>query len=190
MTGKTNKPRRPNMKATGTVATKTPRTAAKKTRAATPEAPAPEPVAMTATALVPEPAPELTAADLAPVEEASTEDAAEQTVEQITITAQPLPATETITEEMSEAIVQTGEWADQKGTEIMSDVLESTKKFAEEAKGRFEAAFAEISEKTKAGVEKSSKAMEELSEMAKGNVEALVESGKIATKGSHGSGRC
>lgn len=189
MTGKINKPRRPYTKASGTVTNKAPRTAARKVAAATPEAPAPEPVAVTATALVPEPAPELTAADLAPVEEAYNEDAAEQTVEHIAIPAQPLPTTETITEEVSETIVESGEWADQKGTEIMTDVLESTKKFAEEAKGRFEAAFAEISEKAKAGVEKSSKAMEELSEMAKGNVEALVESGKIATKGVEAMGQ-
>ncbi|RXR27551.1 phasin family protein [Sphingobium fluviale] len=185
MTGKSKTPRRPKMANTGTVAAKTPRTVTRKRAAVTPEAPAPKPVAMAEPAPAPEPTPELTAADLAPAEDiiTETEHVIEPTVEHIEITAPPPPAVEAATEEVSQALTETEERADQKGTKIMTDVLESTKKFAEEAKGRFEAAFAEMSEKTKAGVEKSSKAMEELSALAKGNVEALVESGKIATKG-------
>lgn len=69
------------------------------------------------------------------------------------------------------------------GTNLMNDILENSKKFAEDAKVRFQGAFSEISEKAKAGVEKSTKAVEELGDIAKGNVEALVESGKIAAKG-------
>ncbi|HUD92282.1 phasin family protein [Sphingobium sp.] len=76
---------------------------------------------------------------------------------------QPLPATE--------------------GTKIMNDVIETGKKFAEETKAKFETAYSDFNEKTKAHVEKSTKAIEELSDIAKGNVEALVESGKIAAKG-------
>lgn len=77
----------------------------------------------------------------------------------------------------------------QKGKIPMSDVLETTKKYTEEAKERFQAAFSEMSEKTKAGVEKSTRAFEEFSDLAKGNVEALVESGKIATKGVEAIGQ-
>jgi hypothetical protein len=80
-----------------------------------------------------------------------------------TIATQPLPATE--------------------GTKIMNDVIESGKKIAEETKAKFESAYADFNEKTKAHVEKSTKAIEELSDIAKGNVEALVESSKIAAKG-------
>lgn len=76
---------------------------------------------------------------------------------------QPLPATE--------------------GTKIMNDVIENGKKFAEDTKAKFETAYADFNEKTKAHVEKSTKAIEELSDIAKGNVEALVESSKIAAKG-------
>lgn len=71
----------------------------------------------------------------------------------------------------------------------MVDVIESTKKFADDAKVQFESAFSELSEKTKAGVEKSTKAFEELSALTKGNVEALVESSKIAVKGVEGLGQ-
>lgn len=69
------------------------------------------------------------------------------------------------------------------GTKMMNDVIETGKKFAEETKAKFETAYAGLNEKAKAGVEKSTKAIEELSDIAKGNVEALVESGKIAAKG-------
>ena len=64
----------------------------------------------------------------------------------------------------------------------MNDVMETGKKFAEDAKAKFETAYAGFNEKTRSGVEKSTKAIEEMSDMAKGNVEALVESGKIAAK--------
>lgn len=69
------------------------------------------------------------------------------------------------------------------GTAVMTDVMETTKKFAEDTKAKFESAFADFNTKAKAGVEKSAKAMEEISDLAKGNVEAFVESGKIAAKG-------
>ena len=69
------------------------------------------------------------------------------------------------------------------GTTIMNDVIETGKKFAEETKAKLETVYADLNEKAKASVEKSTKAIEELSDIAKGNVEALVESGKIAAKG-------
>lgn len=65
----------------------------------------------------------------------------------------------------------------------MNDVIETGKKFAEETKAKLESVYADMNEKAKAGVEKSTKALEEMSDIAKGNVEALVESGKIAAKG-------
>lgn len=68
------------------------------------------------------------------------------------------------------------------GKAIMNEVMENGKKFAEDAKAKMETAYADFNEKTKAHVEKSTKAIEEMSDIAKGNVEALVESGKIAAK--------
>lgn len=69
------------------------------------------------------------------------------------------------------------------GKTVMVDMIETTKNFTEDAKAKFATAFSEIKEKAKVGVEKSSKAVEELTEITKGNVEAFVESGKIAAKG-------
>jgi hypothetical protein len=68
------------------------------------------------------------------------------------------------------------------GTKIMNDVMETGKKFAEDTKAKFETVYAEMNEKAKASVEKSTKAIEEMSDIAKGNVEAMVESSKIAAK--------
>ncbi|CAH0353062.1 MAG: TIGR01841 family phasin [Sphingobium sp.] len=75
------------------------------------------------------------------------------------------------------------------GTNAMNDVIENTKKYTEEAKTRFQSAFSEMNEKAKTSVEKSTKAVEEMTEIAKGNVEALVESGKIAAKGIEAMGQ-
>jgi len=70
-----------------------------------------------------------------------------------------------------------------KGTTIMTDAIETAKGYAEEAKTRMQSAFTEMNEKTKTAMEKSAKAFEELGELAKGNLEAVVESSKIAAKG-------
>jgi phasin family protein len=52
-----------------------------------------------------------------------------------------------------------------------------------EAIEKSQAMFAELNDKAKAAVEKNTKLVGEMTELAKGNVEALVESGKIAAKG-------
>ena len=70
-----------------------------------------------------------------------------------------------------------------KGIYIMTDAMETAKTYAEEAKTRYQGAVAELNEKAKVAVEKSSKAIEEISELTKGNFDAVVESSKIATKG-------
>lgn len=67
-----------------------------------------------------------------------------------------------------------------KGFKTMNDTV---KKFAEDAKARTEALTAEINEKAKDAFAKSSKLAEEAVEFNKANIEALVESGKIAAKG-------
>ncbi|MBX4390079.1 phasin family protein, partial [Mycobacterium tuberculosis] len=52
-----------------------------------------------------------------------------------------------------------------------------------EAIEKTQAMFAELNDKAKAQVEKNTKLVGEMTELAKGNVEALVESGKITAKG-------
>lgn len=49
--------------------------------------------------------------------------------------------------------------------------------------------FAEANERAKAAVEKSTKLFEEANEFSKGNIEAIVESGKIAAKGFESFGQ-
>ena len=48
---------------------------------------------------------------------------------------------------------------------------------------RFQAAFGEINERAKAATEKTAKIAEELTDLTRGNVEALVASSKVAQKG-------
>jgi hypothetical protein len=73
--------------------------------------------------------------------------------------------------------------AAKKGSFIMTDAMETAKTYAEEAKTRIQGAVADMNEKAKVALEKSTKAMEELGELTKGNYEAIVESSKIAAKG-------
>jgi len=51
---------------------------------------------------------------------------------------------------------------------------------------QFRAAFGDINERAKAAAEKSAKIVEELAELTRGNVEALVASSKVAAKGVEG----
>jgi len=71
----------------------------------------------------------------------------------------------------------------------MTDTLETAKTYAEEAKSRFQGAFADINDKARTALDKSSKAFEEFGELTKGNLEAVVESSKIAAKGFEALGQ-
>ncbi len=76
-----------------------------------------------------------------------------------------------------------------KGESVMTDALETAKTYAEEAKTRFQSAFSDMNEKAKAAMEKSSKTFEEIGELTKGNMEAVVETSKIAAKGLESLGQ-
>jgi phasin family protein len=56
--------------------------------------------------------------------------------------------------------------------------------FTKPATERFQAMFGEANDRAKAAVERSAKLAEELTELTKGNVEALVASGRVAAKGA------
>ncbi len=100
----------------------------------------------------------------------------EQVTEVADIVAAPIVETvEPVTEAVAQTIEQTAPQAAEtaaQGKDIMETTIEKTQAF-----------FAEFNEKAKAQVEKSTKLIGEATEFAKGNVEALVESGKIAAKG-------
>lgn len=67
-----------------------------------------------------------------------------------------------------------------KGFKQMND---SVKKFADEAKSRVEALSADFNARTKDALAKSNKFAEEAVQFNKANIEAIVESGRIAAKG-------
>lgn len=66
--------------------------------------------------------------------------------------------------------------AAKKDTDIMTTTFETVTE-------KSQAMFAELNERAKAAMEKNAKLVEEMNDLAKGNVEAVVESGKIAVKG-------
>lgn len=73
-----------------------------------------------------------------------------------------------------------------KGFKTMNDTV---KKFAEDAKTRAEALTADFNARAKDAFAKSSKIAEEAVEFNKANIEAVVESGKIAAKGLESLGQ-
>ena len=79
------------------------------------------------------------------------------------------------------------------GSRIMNDTMtkaqETAKKFTVDAGERVQALFGEVSERAKGAYEKSVKLTEELTEFQKGNVEAFVESSKLAAKAAESLGQ-
>lgn len=130
------------------------------------EAIAPAPV-------IAEPVPVLEAApqEVTETVEAVVEAPAEQIVEAATETAIAV----------AEVVEETVAAPEEKGIWKMTTI--------ENATDKAQALFAEWNDRTKAAVEKSTKLVEEANEFAKGNVEALVESGRIAAKGFEGLGQ-
>lgn len=92
---------------------------------------------------------------------------------------------ETLVAEPVEAIVE-------KTVEIVAAVEAATETIVKETKvmetietnvAKAQAFFSDFNDRTKAAVEKSTKLVEEANDFAKGNLEAIVESGKITAKG-------
>lgn len=75
------------------------------------------------------------------------------------------------------------------GNHIMNEAIETTKKFAEDAKARVQTLVTDFNGKAKSAMEKSSKAVGEINDITKGNLEAIVESSKIAAKGFESIGQ-
>src|SRR3546814_15818222 len=72
---------------------------------------------------------------------------------------------------------------------MVDDTLNAAKISSADAREKLQAVYGEFNEKAKVAVEKSGKIIEELNELTKGNVEAVVESGKIAAKGAETLGQ-
>jgi hypothetical protein len=120
-------------------------------------------------------------APVAPV--AKVETVVEQVIEKAADTAVKTtePVVEAI-EAIKPAIVETPVALIQKEVKTMEANLKNA---AEKA----QTLFAEANERAKAAVEKGTKLFEEANEFSKGNIEAIVESGKIAAKGFESFGQ-
>jgi phasin family protein len=79
------------------------------------------------------------------------------------------------------------------GSKTMNETVmkaqEAAKNFTADAGVRVQALFGEVSERAKGAYEKSVKMTEELTEFQKGNVEAMVESSKLAAKAAESLGQ-
>jgi len=106
--------------------------------------------------------------------------AVEQPAAPVLVTAPvETPAVETVIATVTETVAEAAQEAP---ATIKKEVIKMNETI-KDAADKGQAYFAEFSAKAKAAAEKSAKAFEEINEFGKGNVEALVESGKIAAKG-------
>jgi phasin family protein len=71
----------------------------------------------------------------------------------------------------------------QAGVKTMANTSNKAAETGQIAAEQFRAAFGDINERAKAATEKSAKIVEELADLTRGNVEAIVASSKIAAKG-------
>lgn len=157
------------------MASKGPRTGAKKPVAKAPVAKAATKVAAPAVEPKPEPVVEpVVEAVAAPVEPIA--DVAEPVIEEIVE-----PAIETVAETVETVAAPVTEIIEETAPQMADTASKGI--YTMEAIEKSQAMFAELNDKAKAAVEKNTKLVGEMTELAKGNVEALVESGKIAAKG-------
>ena len=113
---------------------------------------------------------------------------------------EPVPAAEA-TQEVIEAVETAAEPAQAAAADVINEagavagtvaesiVKEATMSTIENNTAKAQALFADFNNRTKAAVEKSTKLVEEANEFAKGNLEAVVESSRIAAKGFESLGQ-
>ena len=146
-------------------------------RASKPAAPKAEAVAAKAEK---KPAPETVIEAVAPVNVSGpdpvVEVASQEAVETVQAAAEPAEVAVAETVNAAEAVVTTAADTIVKETSTMATNFENNTVKAQ-------ALFADWNDRTKAAVEKSTKLVEDANEFAKGNLEAVVESGRIAAKG-------
>lgn len=146
--------------------------AAPKARAAAPKAEKPAPSAVIEAAAPLNANGPVPAVEVAPQEAVETVQAAAEQAE--AAAASTLNASQAVAEDAREAIV--------KEVSTMETGIENNA-------AKAQAFFADFNDRTKAAVEKSTKMVEEANEFAKGNLEAVVESSRIAAKGFEALGQ-
>jgi phasin family protein len=74
-------------------------------------------------------------------------------------------------------------------TDTVNNTAETVKNFTQDAQNRATAVFGDMNARAKAAMERSGKLFEELNDFNKGNIEALVESSKVAAKAAETLGQ-
>ena len=145
-------------------------------RASKPAAPKAQAVAAKAEKPVPVAVAEAVAPVIAPEPVPAVEVASQEAVETVQPAAEPAEVAVAETVNVTEAVAETAAETIVKETTPMATTFETNT-------AKAQALFADWNDRTKAAVEKSTKLVEEANEFAKGNLEAVVESSRIAAKG-------
>ncbi|KTF68739.1 phasin family protein [Sphingomonas sp. HT-1] len=117
-----------------------------------------------------------------PVDAAATQEVKTNIEEATATVAEPVKAAVEEAIEAAETVAPAVTTSTAKETTIMATNFETTT-------AQTQNMFGDMNERAKAAVEKSTKLVEEANEFAKGNIEAMVESGRIAAKGFEAMGQ-
>ncbi len=101
---------------------------------------------------------------------------------EIEIPAPPV-ATVAAEEEPAEEIITTTQDTVKEGIEVMATTTQKTIDAGKTAADQVQAVFGDLNERAKGVMEKSAKIAQEVTDLSKGNVEALVASSRVAAKG-------
>lgn len=168
--------------------------ATKGPKAAKPAAPKPaaragKSLAPTAQAVAPaaeKPAPSSVIEAAAPVNATgpvpAVEAASQEAVESVSAAVEPAEAAAAVSLNTAPVVAAAAPEATVKEVSTMETTIENNT-------AKAQAFFADYNDRTKTAVEKSTKLVEEANEFAKGNLEAVVESGRIAAKGFEALGQ-
>lgn len=164
--------------------------AAPKAKIAAPKAEKPAPVAKAEPVAPPAAIEPVPAVEAAP-QEVETQPAVEPVVEAVEAAIEPVEAAaETVVPEPEVAALEIVT-ATIAAPEVATAAIKESKvmETIETNVAKAQAFFADFNDRAKGAVEKSTKLIEEANEFAKGNVEAIVESSKIAAKGLESFGQ-
>jgi phasin family protein len=92
--------------------------------------------------------------------------------------AEPVEVAGQVAEQVEEAVTETVE----QGANTMTETIEKAREATQQTAAQFQNAMGETSQQAKAAMEKGARVAEELADLTRGNIEALVASSKTAAK--------
>ncbi|TKD52318.1 phasin family protein [Sphingomonas baiyangensis] len=93
------------------------------------------------------------------------------------------------TENTKKAAVEAAQTVQKETASMQTEMKNAAETMTENMAGKGQAMFADMNDRAKSAMEKNARIVEEMNDLAKGNIEAMVESSRIAAKGMESLGQ-